>query len=643
MAAPHGEGIGHQVGTAEVRPTLVLIALACCIATIRGASAEVTYTVEVTRTDGAEDGLLSDDPLLEVVRGASELVSLEDRPARTRATLQSRIETDEERLVRVLRAEGYYDGTVEIAVTDLPAASDPAETAGGDETDEVNEDDAAAQPPARVTITITPGPQYTLRTYQIDNAHPYKAPFPIDFGLDDLGIALGDPATGRAITAAQDDLLDMLGERGRPFAEVVDRIVIADHADAAVDVTLTVDAGPEASFGALEIEGLEDVDAALVRDRLEWVEGERYDEASVADTRTALAQLEVFSAVTIEPAEDWVNPDGTLPMRVRVTERPHRTIGGGISYSTTDGAGAQAYWRHRNLLGEAEQIELKLQGSQQLQQFSVDYRDISVFRDPRYALTAELNIGHESRRNFESRFVEGAVGMSYALDDELSFSGGIRAAFSDVDEEEAGKDRYLLVGLPLGVNYDLRDDSFNPTEGGLTRFAIEPLLITPDPNVVGLRTTLYQTGYWAPFEDDSVVLAGWGQFGSVFGSGSASLPADERFYVGGGGSVRGFAYQLAGDLDRDNDPLGGRSMVALGTEARFRFWDDYGLVAFVEGGRSYEGTLPTFNQPLFWGAGAGARYYTDFGPVRLDVAVPLNGRSGVDGSFQLYISFGQAF
>ena len=625
-----------------MRRTLVLIALALCTVPMRNAAADVPYTVEVVRTGGAEDSLLSDDPLLEVVRGASELVSLEDRPARTLATLESRIDTDRERLVRVLRAEGYYDGTVEIAVTDLPesADADPSPDAAGDDaSDEADVPGATAT----VTITLTPGPQYALRSYQVDNAHPYMAPFPVPFALDDIGIALGEPATGRAITAAQEDLLDLLGEQGRPFAEVVDRLVVADHADAAVDVTLTVDAGPEADFGPLVIEGLEEVDAALIRDRLEWDEGERYDQATVSATRTSLAQLEVFSAVTIEPAEDWVGPDGSLPMRVRVTERPHRTIGGGVSYSTNDGAGARLFWRHRNLFGEAEQIELSLEGSQQLQQFSTSYRDISVFRDPRYALTAETHIGHESRRNFESRFVEGAVGMSYAVDEELSLSGGIRAAFSDVDEEEAGKDRYVLVGLPLALNYDLRDDTFNPTEGGLTRLGLEPLAITPDPDVFGVRTTLYQTGYWAPFDDDAVVLAGWGQFGSVVGSGSESLPADERFYVGGGGSVRGFAYQLAGDLDRDNEPLGGRSMVALGTEARFRFYDDYGLVAFVEGGRSYDGMLPRLDRPLFWGAGVGARYYTDFGPVRLDVAVPLNGRSGVDGSFELYISFGQAF
>ena len=129
----------------------------------------------------------------------------------------------------------------------------------------------------------------------------------------------------------------------------------------------------------------------------------------------------------------------------------------------------------------------------------------------------------------------------------------------------------------------------------------------------------------------------------AFTAGSGSLPADERFYVGGGGSVRGFAYQMAGDVDTDNDPLGGCSMVALGAEARFRFFEDYGLVTFFEGGRSFDSYFPTFDKQLFWGAGAGLRYYTDFGPVRLDLAVPLNGRSGVDGAFQLYISFGQAF
>lgn len=630
-------------------PALIL---ACGLLAAAGAKAQVPYEVEFLRTDGVEEGLLSSDPLLETLRNASELAGLEDREPQTVSILDSRIESDREQLIRALRAEGYYDGRVEITVTGLPEQALPP----GEPGEPAAQDDAT---PAKVTVQVTPGVLYTLRSYAIDNAHPYQAPFPEPVELADFGVALGDPATGRAIVRAEDRLVDVLKNRGRPFAQVIDRLVIADHAAQAVDVTLTVDAGPEAIFGGIAIEGLEDVDSALIEDRLTWEPGEPYDQAKVEALRTALAQLEVFRSVSIAPAGDWIQPDGRLPMRILVSERAHRTIGGGASYASNEGPGAELYWQHRNLFGQAERLELRLAGSRRLSELAAEYRDNTLFEDIRYTFTADAGIRQELTPSFDSRSAQIASGVSFAYSDEITLSAGLRAKYSIIDEdggdddddpadrgldldEDADEQRVLLFGAPVALDYDLRDDSFNPTAGGLTRLTFEPI-VTVSPTQLVLRTTLYQTGYWAPFEDDSFVLAGWGQVGAMIGADRETMPADERFFVGGGGSVRGYAWQFAGDLDEDGDPLGGQSMVALGAEARFRFLDDYGAVLFVEGGRSFESGIPTFGDPLFWAAGAGARYYTDFGPIRLDVAVPLNGRPDVDDSFQVYVSFGQAF
>ncbi|MGF1623245.1 MAG: autotransporter assembly complex family protein, partial [Alphaproteobacteria bacterium] len=555
--------------------------------------------MEVTRTDGGEETLLSSDPLLETVRGASELVTLVDRVPLTLSILNNRIESDRERLVNVLRAEGYYDGTVEIRVTGLPPeAARPARPATSEPSPDApritDEGAAVAPPPAQVTIAITPGQQYTLRTYAIENAHPYGSPFPVPIDLADIDVALGDPATGRRIVRAQDQLITVLGNRGRPFAEVIDRLVIADHAAQAVDVTLTVDAGPTATFGPIDIHGLEDVDAELIRDRITWMPGEPYDQAKVNAVRTALAGLEVFSSISIGPAEDWTLPDGSLPMRITVSERAHRTIGGSVDYSSTDGPGARLYWRHRNLFGQAERLEVRLAGSRRLSELAAEYRDNTLFDDIRYNFTAEASVRAQETPSFTSRAAEVASGVSYALDDEMTLSLGARVKYAvfllEEEEREADGDdeqRVLLFGLPLAWDYDLRNDRFNPSSGALTRVTLEPLLITPDPVQPALRATIYQTGYWAPFDDDSLVIAGWGQVGGVFGADRDAIPADERFYVGGGGSVRGFAYQFAGDIDENGDPLGGQSMVSLGAEARFRFLDDYGAVVFVEGGRAF--------------------------------------------------------
>lgn len=104
--------------------------------------------------------------------------------------------------------------------------------------------------------------------------------------------------------------------------------------------------------------------------------------------------------------------------------------------------------------------------------------------------------------------------------------------------------------------------------------------------------------------------------------------------------MRGFGYQKLGPLDPAGDPLGGRSLNEGAAELRYRF-GDFGVVGFVDAGQSYESTLPRLSD-LRFGAGLGVRYYTNFGPMRIDVATPLNRRAG-ENRFNLYVSIGQAF
>jgi translocation and assembly module TamA len=138
------------------------------------------------------------------------------------------------------------------------------------------------------------------------------------------------------------------------------------------------------------------------------------------------------------------------------------------------------------------------------------------------------------------------------------------------------------------------------------------------------------------------VLAGRVNVGAIAGSQRNRIPADERFYAGGGGSIRGYEHQKVGPL-RDDTPLGGRSLLEFSIEARTRISNRFGIVPFIDGGTVFESAYPTFGRTLRWGAGIGFRYFSPIGPIRFDVAVPLNRRSGIDKAFQIYISLGQAF
>src|SRR5262249_34760600 len=121
------------------------------------------------------------------------------------------------------------------------------------------------------------------------------------------------------------------------------------------------------------------------------------------------------------------------------------------------------------------------------------------------------------------------------------------------------------------------------------------------------------------------------------------LPPSIRFYAGGGGSVRGYAFQKLGPLDKHNDPEGGRSVIEFGSEFRVRITDTIGLAPFIEGGNVYVDSLPEVTKFDFrYGAGWDFLYYPPIGPFRFDIAFPINPRH-TDDPYQFYISLGQAF
>jgi translocation and assembly module TamA len=138
-----------------------------------------------------------------------------------------------------------------------------------------------------------------------------------------------------------------------------------------------------------------------------------------------------------------------------------------------------------------------------------------------------------------------------------------------------------------------------------------------------------------------------------------ALPPDQRFYAGGSGTVRGYRYQSVGPEFPDGNPVGGVNMNAFNVEYRQRILTSFGFVLFADAGEVTQSQDPlhalshgtrcsqatgTQSTADCWavGVGAGGRYYTPIGPLRLDFAVPLFRRPN-DDKFEVYIGLGQAF
>ncbi len=570
-------------------------------------AAAIAYTVDLQGAQGE---------LADFIAEASRLISQQDRPPGSLDALRRRVENDRETISEALRAMGYYAGEVEVAL------------------------DETAVPPA-VTISVQPGPLFLLTGFEVRGVAPDRSEAPLIIPLDELGIALGQPAVTADILSAQDELILAFARRAHPLAEIVDRQVVVDHESLTVAVNLLVDTGPFARFGEADIQGLEEVEARFVRKRLPWAVGQPFDLRLLEQARERLVATDLFSAIRLTPA-DQVDEGGRLPIVIELEERKHRTIGGSLTYSTDESFGIEAYWEHRNFWGAGEKVRTGAHYN------GLGYGADAAFRKPDifgvdWDLIANLEALDVETEAYDTQTVFAAVGAELALTDIWKVSTSLALEYSF--EEEHGREReFALIGLPLRATRDSSDDLLDPTEGG--RFTLE---FTPYYAATGevddfLRIQAEDSVYWQVMAEPSVILAGWAAVGTILNAGGLEqVPAQKRFYAGGGGSVRAFGFQMAGPVDANGDPTGGLSLLAFGTEARVKVTDDIGLVPFVEAGSVYDERYPDFSSDLRWGVGLGVRYYTGIGPIRADIAVPLNPREDVDDSFQVYLSFGQAF
>lgn len=545
----------------------------------------------------------------------SQLIALRDRPPATFAGLRRRITADLATFETALRSEGYYRSTL---AYDIDRESEPI----------------------TVAIHVSPGPVYRLAQYEIRyvGAGAESPGLPTD--IESLGLHIGMAGQARFIVQAERVLLQQLPERAHPLARIVDRTVVVDHADTSISVTVEVEAGPAASFGAVTITGLTSVDEDYVRAFLEWSEGEPYDQRQVDTARLELLGTGLFTSVIIEHT-DPVIENGALPITVTVDERKHRSIGAGVSFSTDIGFGGEVFWEHRNLFQQQERLHVSANIAQ------INQQGGAIFRKPHFLrrqqdLVASAGIKHQDTDAFEELSLSAFGGLERRLDDRWHVSAGVPIEYSVLDDDQ-GERTFTLFGLSLGAVRDSSDSRLDPTRGTRLQLSLTPYYGFSDENLRFLVSDVSGTAYLSVTKDRRIILAGRSKIGSIVGESTEALPANKRFFAGGGGSIRGYEFQRVGPLDQNNNPLGGRSLVEVGAEVRLKLTESFGIVAFAEGGNVYRDVVPDFSRELQWAAGLGLRYFTRVGPLRFDIGFPLNPRKNIDDAFQFYISFGQAF
>jgi len=591
--------------------------------------------------------------VLEVVKSQARVYKLQDKPPPSVALLKRRAAADVALVERALKSEGYYEGTTVITVDDTEKTipgTDAAKEANtfedpsvNDENRPVFEDLADPETPPVVNILVRKGPRYSLAQQSVI-IEPAVAEDIEERVQEAAAKNVGGPAQGRAVVDAEQAALGALNRIGRPYAKKSKRRAEANFDFDTLDVVTKLDAGPYTVYGDTKVVGLRDVEEAYIRDFITWKKGDPVSRGTLRDAQRELSGTQLFDSLTVEipkaPPED--HPEGepfVATVLITAEEGKHRTISGGLSYSTTDGAGVIGKWEHRNLFGQNEQLTLEADIDQERQSGTIGYVK-PRFGKPKRDLIGELEVFREESEAFDAFGATGTIGIQEQFTENLkgSIGLGLEAAQTKLNGENFDS---FLVGLPVTLAYDDTNDLLDPTEGVRASAAVAPWAGLFDEEEAGFVIVDLNGSTYIPFDRDrNYVLAVRGRTAAIFAESNDRVPANRRLFSGGGGSVRAFENRFVGPLDDEDDPIGGLSAAELTAELRLRY-GSFGVVPFIDAGVVSEELFSEYDDIRF-GAGLGLRYFSPVGPIRLDVAIPIN-RRDPDRAFQFYIGIGQAF
>ena len=577
---------------------------------------DIRYTVTVEGLGplgGTED-------LLKAFREQSALQAERKDPANA-AQIGRRASADADLLRELLRSQGYYDADVEART----------ENAGGE---------------LRVILTADPGQQYRFAAVDLpglDAAGSDAARL-----RDSFAVKAGDPVIAADVIAGGLALTHALGEEGFASAKIGEQDVEVNHQTHLATLTLPVTPGPVARFGAIHVTGRPNFSAHHLAIISRFRPGDPFRRSKLEDLRRALIQTTLVANADIQVVP--VQGGRIVDVNVRLEPAPSHTIAGELGYGTGQGARIEASWTDRNFLNPEGALTVRGVAGTAEQLLGVQFRR-SNFLQRDQTLNLQVSASHQKFAAYEAKTIFLSANIerqsnfiwqkkwtwSYGLE---SLATNERGVFSSAGVKDTRT--FLIAAAPLSLGYDGSDSLLDPSRGFRLNLRVSPELSSHGGRFTYARTQFDASAYHPV--SDQVVVAGRVRIGTIFGAGVFQIAPSRRFYSGGGGSVRGYGYQQLGPKDLDGDPIGGRGLAEFGLETRIRlkqFGGNFGIVPFFDGGSLTDETIPDFKNWRF-AAGIGARYYSSFGPIRVDVGIPLNRQKG-DGPLAVSVSLGQAF
>ena len=522
---------------------------------------------------GGPTSLFGSSELTQPLQEASTLYKLRQNAPIDGQSLIQRAVNDLGPMLDALWGAGYYNAKIEVAVAGQHLRLGQAPSASA----------AAAAETYRgrklvpVQVVVKAGPLFHIRNLRITDARTGRPFPPAVLPARAIKLAPGEPARAADIRAARAMLVDYFRGQSYPLAKVTDTRPVVFHDREVMDVAMAIDPGPPASFGAVRIGGQSHVDPAVIRSHVYIEPGDRYSPATLAATRNSILQLPAISSVRISEMKA-LDARGQLPINIDVADRKRHVVGFGARYSTLDGPDATAFWQDRNLFGGGESLRLEGEAFLPPQTYSSFINSLSNFgwsdlggrlkaSFVKPALQGTRNdllldgmlerdrTGGDQFGGYTSKRSQASAAIRHRFDPMSSVQVGIVGEKGETTDT-LGTVNYTLIGVQSSVTYDSTDRPLDPTKGVRVSGSVAAYPTFFGSSVGLVESKVKASAYRALDDDARYVLAGRVTLGSVSGASLGDIPANHRFYAGGGGSVRGYRYlslsplELGGPCDR---------------------------------------------------------------------------------------------
>ncbi|MCP5163150.1 MAG: BamA/TamA family outer membrane protein [Hahellaceae bacterium] len=486
----------------------------------------------------------------------------------------------------------------------------------------------------KIIYGIDTGPRYLIEHIRFD------VPTDINFASQEqMLLAPNQPLEADAVLKGLDQFSQLIEQENCLFEVHASYEARINHDTRRAEVIYRVQNSTQAVFGSIRLAGLSTVNPDYLRSKLGINSGDCFNRKRLEKARLALLRTNLIASID----ENLSHPaNGKVDVDLQLVERHHKTVKAGGGYSTDEGPFTTLGWEHRNLFDAGQIVTLSTRLSSHRQSLE------GVFTVPEFVsedqkLEVFSELAQEDLDAYESKRLLNGFKLTTQLNPVLSLAYGAEFKFSEVIDE-TDPETFGLLYFPIGLKWDTTDNILDSRQGWTLNTQWIPYIDMLDTGTHFYKTIISGSAYHTLNQlPASPTLAVKLATGGLTGASLNQVPSDERYYVGGGGSVRGYNYQSLSTLDGNNDPEGGRSFNEISLETRLHHGPNWGTVWFVDGGYAYDATLPDFTHTLRWSTGVGLRYFTSFAPLRFDIAWPLNRRRSIDNAFQLYISLGQAF